>query len=101
MAQDDSREKAVISAFDLSPYKGDLESRDARYVPDAYIVVDGERVTIELKSKPEKRTVTRKDKTTYEASKSDVSTQKLPDCVRSCTISACAMGSKVSSGSSL
>lgn len=41
MAQDDSREKAVISAFNLFPYKGDLESRDARYVPDAYIVVDG------------------------------------------------------------
>jgi hypothetical protein len=76
MAQDDSREKAVISAFDLSPYKGDLESRDARYVPDAYIVVDGERVTIELKSKPQKRTVTRKDKTTYEAPKSDVSTAR-------------------------
>jgi len=76
MAQDDSREKAAISAFDLSPYKGDLESRDARYVPDAYIVVDGERVTIELKSKPEKRTVTRKDKTTYESPKSDVSTAR-------------------------
>jgi len=77
MSQDDSREKAVIEEFELLPFKGDQESRDARYVPDAIIVVDGEEVTVELKSKPELRTVKRKkDGTLYYPRKSDVSTAR-------------------------
>tara|TARA_R100000008_G_scaffold82030_1_gene65851 strand:- start:481 stop:1113 length:633 start_codon:yes stop_codon:yes gene_type:complete len=51
MAQDDSREKAVIRHFGLKEYSN--TNRGNQYWPDAKIDVDGLEYALELKSKPE------------------------------------------------